>query len=136
MSGQGAVGNEIEDEEDEEEEAEGVESDSDWLERVKKKQLVGIVNNTTRDITFWRERMMTRREKVLKRKTPMSMRIFASGLASKLQNSQELGSPSKSWRRPAKCKVDNKTCGIVQIEIAFSVGLKSLTSWEIRNFLI
>ena len=68
MLGQGAVGNNIEDEEEEEEEAEGVESDSDWLERVKKKQLVGIVNNTTRDITFWRERMMTRREKVLKEK--------------------------------------------------------------------
>lgn len=65
MLGQGAVGNDIEDEEEEEEgEAEDVESDSNWLERVKKKQLVGIVNNTTRDITFWRERMMTRREKV------------------------------------------------------------------------
>ena len=76
------------------------------------------------------------KRKGIQRKTPISRRIFASGLASKLQNSQELGSPSKSWRRPAKCKVDNKTCGIVQIEIAFSVGLKSLTSWEIRNFLI
>ena len=77
-----------------------------------------------------------RAKKRYKKKTPMSRRIFASGLASKLQNSQELGSPSKSWRRPAKCKVDNKTCRIAQIEIAFSAELKSLTSWEIRNFLV
>ena len=68
MPGQGAVGNDFGEEEEEEEEAEGVESDSDWLERVKKKQLVGIVNNTSRNITFWRERMMTRREKVYKEK--------------------------------------------------------------------
>ena len=82
MPGQGAVGKDNEDEEEEEEEAEGVESDSDWLERVKKKQLVGIVNNTTRDITFWRERMMTRREKVYKEKESLTAGGILYGCAS------------------------------------------------------
>ena len=72
--------------------------------------------------------------KGIQRKTPISRRIFASGLASKLQNSQELGSPSKSWSRLAKCKVDNKTCGIVQIEIAFSVCWKALLLGKLETF--
>ena len=51
---------------EEEEEEDGAESFSEWSERVREKHMVGLVNKTTRTITFWSERMMTRKEKVKK----------------------------------------------------------------------
>ena len=54
------------DEVDEEEEEDGAESFSEWSERVRERHMVGLVNRTSRTITFWSERMMTRKEKVNK----------------------------------------------------------------------
>ena len=84
-----------EDEVEEEEEEDGTESFSEWSERVREKHLVGLVNQTTRTITFWSERLMTRKEKVNKKISYKRWMTIISGLTTELQSLSKMGPPQE-----------------------------------------